>query len=121
MENETQDSLPENIADYVSAKIDILKLKAIDKTAAAGTGIIVGIMLFVFGWFTLMFLSFTAAIAISSATGKAYLGFLLVAVFYTLLAIVLVLLKEKLITVPIINALLKKFYYKPDAFKKPGS
>jgi hypothetical protein len=110
-----KDSLPENLQDYIDARISIVKLKIIDKIAATVTGVISAIVLFIFGLFTLLFISLSAAFAISEATGRSYLGFLAVAGIYTLLATLFVLLREKIIMMPIINSLLKKYYYtKPD-------
>jgi hypothetical protein len=108
---EEQTTLKENIKDYVETKIKIIKLKAINKGGAAISGIIVGVALAFLSIFILMFLSFSAAYGISSVTGKPFLGFLIVAGFYILLAVLLVVLKDKILTMPIINSLLRKYYY----------
>lgn len=107
-------TLKENVEDYIETRIDIIKLKAIDKTGSAASGAIVGVIAAILGLFILQFLSFSAAYAISELTGYHYLGFLCVAGFYILLTILLVALKEKLVTMPIINGLLKKFYNKKE-------
>jgi hypothetical protein len=104
-------TLKNDVEDYIETKIDIIKLKAIDKTGSAISGTIVGIAAAILGLFILQFLSFSAAYAISEFTGYRYLGFLCVAGFYILVTITLFALKEKLITMPIINSLLKKFYH----------
>ncbi|MCW3075929.1 MAG: phage holin family protein [Bacteroidetes bacterium] len=113
MENTTtlhEHTIKGDVEDYIETKIDLIKLKTIDKTGSAVSGIIVGVVSAILGLFILQFLSFSAAYAISSATGHPYLGFLCVAGFYILLTVLLILLKEKLVTMPIINALLSKFY-----------
>lgn len=106
----TDHTLKGDVEDYIETKIDIIKLKAIDKTGSAASGIIVGIVSAILGLFILQFLSFSAAYAISDATGRPFLGFLCVAGFYILITVLLIVLKEKLVTMPIINALLSKFY-----------
>jgi hypothetical protein len=106
---ENTGTLKDNVREYVNTQLDILKLQAISKGGSSGA--IVGIGLAFLAIFILMFLSFSAAYGISSATGKPYLGFLIVAGFYIVLAVLLVVLKEKLITLPIINSLLNKFYH----------
>jgi hypothetical protein len=107
---ENTGTLKDNVRDYVDTQLDILKLQAISKGGTAASGAIVGIGLAFLGIFILMFLSFSAAYAISSATEKQFLGFLIVAGFYIVLAVLLVAFREKLITLPIINSLLAKFY-----------
>lgn len=107
-------TLKENVEDYIETRIDIVKLKTIDKVGSAATGAIVGVAAAIFGLFILQFLSFSAAYAISEVTGYHWLGFLCVAGFYILLTVLIIVLKEKLITMPIINALLKKFYHKKE-------
>jgi uncharacterized membrane protein YagU involved in acid resistance len=109
---ENNDSLKHNVEDYIETKIDIVKLKAIDKTGSALSGVISGILLAFLGLFVLVFLSFSAAFAVAEITGRNSLGFLAIAVFYGLVAGAVIIFKEKLITMPVINALMKKFYYK---------
>jgi hypothetical protein len=109
---ENNSSLKEEAGDYIETRIKIIKLKAIDKGGAAISGVISAAALALFGFFILLFLSLSAAYAVAAITGMTWLGFLSVALFYVLLAVLLVKLKEKLITMPVINALLKKFYYK---------
>ncbi|MGZ3919457.1 MAG: phage holin family protein [Bacteroidia bacterium] len=104
-------TLKKDVEDYIDTKVDILKLKAIDKTGSAISGAIVGVAATILGLFVLQFLSFSAAYAIAEFTGYYYVGFLCVAGFYILLTILVFVLKEKLVTMPIINALLKKFYH----------
>jgi hypothetical protein len=106
--------IKENIKEYIQTQIDIVKLKAINKGGEAISGVIVGITLGVLGFFIIFFLSFSAAYGISSASGHPFLGFLLVAAFYILLAVLIIVFKDKFITLPIINTLLKKFYFRKD-------
>jgi hypothetical protein len=105
-------SLKDNVQEFVDAKIDIIKLKAISKGAPLISNIIVGVAMAFLGIFIIMFLSFSAAYAISSAAGKPFLGFLIVAGFYILLAVLVIVLKDKLLTTPIMQSLLNSLYYK---------
>lgn len=105
-------SLKDNVQEFVDTKIDIIKLKAISKGAPMISNIIVGVAMAFLGIFIIMFLSFSAAYAISSATEKPFLGFLIVAGFYILLAVLVVVLKNKLLTTPIMQSLLNSLYYK---------
>ena len=109
---ENPETLKENVEDYIETKIDVIKLKAIDKTGSAVSGAIVGAAMALLGMFVLVFLSFSAAFAVAEITGRNSLGFLAIAVFYGLVGAVIVVFKEKLITMRIINALMKKYYYR---------
>jgi hypothetical protein len=108
-------TLKDNVRDYAETKLNIIKLKAISAGGSAVSGIIVGVALAILSIFIIMFLSFSAAYAISDAAGKPFLGFLIVAGFYIVLAILVVVLRDKMLTMPIVNSLLEKFYYKNPA------
>ena len=72
------------------------KLKAADKTGCAVSGLILALALARLGLFIMIFLNFSAAYAICTTTKKEYLGFLIVAGFYILLAILIVVFSEKI-------------------------
>jgi hypothetical protein len=109
---ENKDSFKDNVEDYIETKVDIVKLRAIDKAGAALSGTIVGIASAFFGVLIIILLSFAAGFAIGELTGKNSIGFLCIAGFYILVSVLMIVLKEKLITMPIINSLLEKLYYK---------
>jgi hypothetical protein len=108
---EHSDTLVGDIEEYIEDKVDLVKLKTASKTGTAISGAIVALVTARLGLFIIIFLSLSAAYAIGEATGKSYLGFLCVAGFYILLAVLLIVFKEKMITMPIINSLLKKMKY----------
>ncbi len=112
---ENTGTLKDNVKDYIETRIDIMKLQAINKGAPVISGAITGIAVAFLGIFIIMFLSFSAAYAISDATDKPFLGFLIVAGFYILLAVLVIVLKDKLLTMPIIHSMLDKVYYKTPA------
>ncbi|MCE3258872.1 MAG: hypothetical protein K0S12_513 [Bacteroidetes bacterium] len=109
---ENVQELKKDVEDYIENRIDIIKLKAIEKTGSIASGAIVGIAVAFLGFFLLLFLSIAAGFAIGEMTERNSIGFLCVGVFYGLIAAVILIFKEKLVTFPIINSLLKKYYYK---------
>lgn len=113
---ENTQTLKVDIENYIEHKVDLVKLRTADKAGSIASGIIVGIAMARLVLFIMLFLSFSVAFAISEATEKYYLGFLIVAGFYILVTVLLLVLKEKLITMPIINAILKKLNY----FEQPS-
>lgn len=104
-------TLKATLRHYVEDKLELAKLKTSEKAGAAVSGIIVGLLVARLFLFILIFLSFAAAFAISEITGKYYLGFLIVAAFYILLTTLVMVLREKLITMPLINTFLKKLNF----------
>lgn len=112
--NMEQETLTENVTDYIQARVDLVKLKTVDKASVAITSTVTGVASAVLGFFIVLFLSFAGAYGVAEATGKTYIGFLAVTGFYALLLTVILVFKEKLITVPLINIMLKKFYWKDE-------
>ncbi len=110
----TQENLKKDLHDYIDTKLDLVKLKAIEKTGAIATGAIVGVSTTVLGYFFLLFLSLSAALGLGYLFDNYSLGFLCIAMFYGLVAAIIIIFKEKLITFPIVNMLLKKIYYKTE-------
>jgi hypothetical protein len=111
---EEHHNLKDEVEDYIDTKIDIIKLKAIDKIASAASGAITGIGLAFLGVFILLFLSISAAFAIAELTGRSSIGFLCIGGFYILLAVILLVFKDQLVTMPVVNSLAKKFYFKEE-------
>jgi hypothetical protein len=113
MEN-TISGLKESAKDYLNSRLDVIKLKAINTGSSVAAGIAAGVALAVLGFLALIFLGFSAAYAISAAAERPWLGFLVVGGFYAILCVAIVMLKDKLITLPLINLLMKKIYYKEE-------
>jgi ABC-type glycerol-3-phosphate transport system permease component len=90
-------TLKDDLKEYIHTQADIIKLKAIDKVQKVLANTILGITLALLSLFILLFFSFSAAYAISSSTGRPFLGFLIVGGFYLLLALVMVALRKKLL------------------------
>ncbi len=85
----TMTTLMENVEAYGKTSLELLKLQSVDKTALLATGFL-SRMLFVP---VLLLLAFSLTIAgglfIGELLGQTYQGFLIVALCYTLVAIVL--------------------------------
>jgi hypothetical protein len=104
--------IKDEIKDYINTQIDIVKLDTVSKVEKLIANTVLAIVLAITGFFVLLFFSMAAAVAISTATAKPFLGFLLVGGFYVLIALLIIALKQKLLNAPIINVLLKKIKYK---------
>jgi hypothetical protein len=81
--------LLEGAGAYSKTSIELLKLKALDKTADIGSTLISRLLLAGILSFFVIALNIAAALWLGELCGKNYYGFLLVALFYGILAIVL--------------------------------
>lgn len=120
METNAVKEVKENVEDYIQTKLNLIKLKTADKAGTAISGVVLSVIVARLFLFIMIFLSFAAAYAISQATGRDYLGFLIVAGFYILVAAAVIIFREKLLTMPIINALLKKLNFKEQELDTTG-
>lgn len=102
------ESLIEKGEQYGKTTLELIKLKALDKSAdvtstlASWIIVIVLIVLFFF------ILNIGIALWIGEMLGKEYLGFFVVAGFYGLLALVFGLFREKLIKKPVNNSIISQ-------------
>lgn len=106
--------IKEDVKDYIKTQVDVVKLKIAAKLEKVIANAIVAAALAVIGLFVLLFLSLAGAYAISTASDRPYLGFLVVGGFYAIIAVAIVALKEKLLNAPIMNSLLTKLKYKKE-------
>lgn len=106
------EGLTDHVKEYVNTRIEITKLHIADKTSQViGNMIAVGIVAVLF-LFVVVFGSIAGAWALSDWLGKPYSGFLIVAGFYLLLAIIVWAAKQRLIRFPVMNAIIKQLYKK---------
>ena len=83
------ESLFSHSKEYVENRIELLKLKAVDKTATVATAVLSGVIFFVLFFIFFVVLNIGVALWIGDLVGKSYLGFLLLAAFYLLIGLVL--------------------------------
>jgi uncharacterized membrane protein YgcG len=103
-------SAVQHVKEYVDASVKLAKLKAADKTSDAITNTAAFTAAGVLGVFVLLFASITLALALGNWLDSNVWGFLIVTVFYAVLATVIILTKDKLIKMPVLNMLLKKMF-----------
>lgn len=109
MKQEISD-LIDKTKEYVKVRADIIKLTAAEKTSKAVAAIVVGSILLICSLFALLFLSFFAGFYISEKMDNSYYGFLVVALFYIIIGLIVFFTKSGMIEKPIINKVLKSFF-----------
>lgn len=95
---------------YVNNKISQVKLTTAEKASEMISVFIAKIMVAILLLFFILFSSVAAAIAIGEYFGKSWLGFLFVASLYFIAGWVIWLGREKLIRLPIMNAIIARLF-----------
>src|SRR5438132_11281029 len=110
MENQSSsiESLVDRIKTYTETRIDLLKLKAIDKSSSFLSMLITMIVLIMVGFVFFLFLNIGIALLLGYLLGKMFYGFFIVAGFYIITGIILLIFRNKWIKTPIANIMIKK-------------
>lgn len=106
--------LYEKAENYTKTSIDLVKLKAIDKTSEIISSLAVVISVaFIVAIFTL-FLNIGIALWIGDELNNMALGFFIVSAFYLIVGIIIYINRNSLIKVPIDNLIVGKLLEKKD-------
>lgn len=108
------EELTDHVKDYITTKVEITKLRLAEKTSLTIGNIIAALVVAVLFLFVILFGSIAGAWALSDWIGKNYAGFLIVAGFYLLVAIIVWFTRGKLIRFPVMNAIIKMLHKKDD-------
>lgn len=102
------ESLISKSHEYVETRLDLFKLKMVDKSTEVASTIASAIALFVIGFIFFIFFNIGIALLIGDLAGKSYWGFFILAVFYALIGFIFYKSRNKLIKRPILGMFLKK-------------
>jgi uncharacterized membrane protein YqjE len=102
------EKLAGHIREYVETRVDLAIINIQDKVSDILSSIASVVILLILLIFVLFFTSVGVAWSIGQRVNDLSMGFYYVAGFYLLAGIVIYISREKLIRLPIINALIKK-------------
>lgn len=102
------ESLFDRTKEYAETRIELMKYKAIRKVADIISHAVSAAAIIFLSFFFLIFLSAGAALWIGEMLGHSYQGFLIVAGFYLLVALIIYLSRDKWIKMPVANSLIDK-------------
>jgi len=108
----------EQLEQYVQDRILLLKLQISEKTARMVAVLFTLLMIGLLSFFVILFLSMMAGFYFASVTGSFFAGFGIVAAFYLLMLIVLI-LSRKWIQKKIMDKVIASFYAKNETDEKP--
>ncbi len=96
--------------DYINTRVEIVKLNAAARISSVTSNLMARIIVAVVFVFFLLFGGIAAGLALGDWLGKTYWGFLAVACFYLLAGIIVWLAREKMIRIPIMNAMIQQLF-----------
>ena len=102
------ESLISKSHDYVETRLDLFKLKMVDKSTEVASTIASGLAMFVITFIFLIVFNIGIGLLIGDLLGKSYYGFFILAVFYALMGVIFYKSRNKIIKAPIIGIFLKK-------------
>ena len=106
------ESLISKSHEYVETRLDLFKLKLVDKSSQVASTIASGLTLFVIGFIFFIVFNIGLALLIGDLVGKSYWGFFILAVFYALLGMIIFNSRNKIFKKPILGMFLKRIVEK---------
>lgn len=99
-----------HLIDYFEAKWNVAALNISDRVARTLSTVLMGMCLMIAGFFVVVLLSISAALALGQWLGSMAMGFLLMAGFYLIICFVFVWFRKTLLFLPFVNYILKLLY-----------
>ena len=96
------------LRDYGDTRLDLFKLKSINKVSGILSSLIVLIILIVLFSLVLLCITFGIALLLGAWLGKMYYGFFIMAVVYIIIGLVLYSGRNKLLRTPVSDKLIKE-------------
>lgn len=96
------------LKDYGDTRLDLFKLKSINKISGFLTSLIVSVILVVLLFLIIICLTIGAALLIGTLLGKAYYGFFIIGAIYIITGLVLYSGRSKFLKTPVSNKLIKE-------------
>ena len=106
------EEIVEELKSYVNISMDLYKMKATEKGARIATGAIINVVIGIFVFMVFLFSNVALAFCLSVYFDKMYAGFLIVAGLYTVIALVIYLLKDKWLKGNMVDSIIKSIYSK---------
>ncbi len=104
----TIDSLFQKAGEYVDTRVDLLKLKAIDKSSDVASSLLSRLAIIMIVLFFAILLNIGIALVLGEMLGKTYYGFFIMAGFYGITGLVFYSFRNKWLKAPISNLMIKK-------------
>lgn len=102
------DSLISEAGDYIEAKTELWKLRAVDKTSEVISSVSAKIVIYVMGFFFFTLLNLGIALWLGEMMGRSYYGFFTLAGFYAIVLLIIYQFRHTWLKEPVNNMLIRK-------------
>ncbi len=102
------EELFQKLKDYADTRLDLLKLKSINRVSGFVSSIFTLVVLVLILFAVLFCISIGLALVIGAWVGQAYWGFFIGAALYLIIGLVLYSARDKIIKTPVSNKLIKE-------------
>lgn len=102
----------QKLQQYVQQRILLLRLQATEKVSRIASAVITSVLIVVIGLFLLIFASITAGLWLGSITGSLITGFGIVALFYFIVFLFILIFLKKILQNLFINKLIRLIHKK---------
>jgi Zn-dependent protease with chaperone function len=108
------EELADTVKDYVNTRIESAKLSIAEKSSAVIANMIAALIVAGVFMFFIVFSSIALAFGLGEWIGKAWAGFLIVALLYLVFGIIVWFARNKLIRLPLMNTFIKQLFSEED-------
>lgn len=108
------EEIAEQIKELLHVKLDSVKLTVAEKSSKVASNIISAIIAALAVILFIIFFSVALAYLLGEALNNTWAGFLIVSGVYLLVAILIRLIRERVIRIPIMNSILSQFFKKEE-------
>lgn len=112
IEQDKLEDLTKNINSYVKTNLDLIKYQATERSCVIGSKLIANLILLLITVLLILFISLGASIYLSNYFENNYLGYIIVAGFYFLLGLILLIGKGSLMERPIREKIIRNTFNK---------
>jgi uncharacterized membrane protein len=104
------EELAGSVKDYVNTRIESIKLNAAEKSSFVIANAVAGVVVAIMFIFFLGLASIGLSIVLGEWIGNMWAGFVIVALFFLFIGIIVWLARGKLIRLPVMNALIQQLF-----------
>ena len=106
------EELTQGLKRYINTNCELIKFEATERSSVIGSGVISGLLIGLVAMLFVLFISLGAGFYLSARFENLYSGFAVVAGFYFLLGIILVIGRKKLMERPLRDKIIRKIFSK---------
>lgn len=110
LDNGKIEELTDSLKSYVSTNMELIKYQAIERATVIIADLISNLMVILLLLFFVFFLSLWASFYLSALLGDNYSGIAIVAGFYLLIGLILLLVRKKMVIKPLRNKIVQNIF-----------